>query len=213
MFATVDCVLRRNTLRMKQVYRVPFVRNSDRVKQLCYDYVQVSHIHFHNWLRSISTDTLLYCICKITVNKYKVQPLMTENIFLNINTVSLATVDHVLRRNTLRMKQVYRVPFDRNSDRAKQLCYDYVQVSHIHFHNWLRPISTDTLLYCIVIHPMLFSSVSQHCVGLFLIQHFTFFFLFLLTVLAYILLFVLCKSFTHSVVFAVMYRLQHFWKK
>ena len=58
-----------------------------------------------------------------------------QDKFLNINTVSLATVDHVLRRNTLRMKQVYRVPFVRNSDRVKQLCYDYVQVSHIHFHN------------------------------------------------------------------------------
>src|SRR4029434_5315937 len=44
----------------------------------------------------------------------------------------------------------------------------------------------------------------------FFILHFSFFFL--LTVLAYILLFVLCKSFTHSFVFAVMYRLQHFWK-
>src|SRR4029434_5545971 len=45
----------------------------------------------------------------------------------------------------------------------------------------------------------------------FFILHFSFFFL--LTVLAYILLFVLCKSYTHSFVFAVMYRLQHFWKK
>ena len=39
-----------------------------------------------------------------------------QDIFLNINTVSLAPVDCVLRRNTLRMKQVYRVPFARNCD-------------------------------------------------------------------------------------------------
>src|SRR4029434_3768518 len=45
----------------------------------------------------------------------------------------------------------------------------------------------------------------------FFILHFSFFFL--LTVLAYILLFVLCKSFTHSFVFAVMYRLQIFLEK
>ena len=34
-----------------------------------------------------------------------------EAMFQNIDTVSQATVDSVLRRNELRMKQVYRVPF------------------------------------------------------------------------------------------------------
>ena len=51
----------------------------------------------------------------------------------------------------------------------------------------------------------------QPCV--FVLFYFTFFFPFMLTVLPYFLLFVLCKSFTHPVVLAVMYRLQHFWKK
>ncbi len=50
-------------------------------------------------------------------------------IFLNIDRVSFSTLDRVLRRNHLRMKQVYRVPFERNSERVKELRYNYVQVS------------------------------------------------------------------------------------
>src|SRR4029434_2834156 len=81
--ATVDRVLRWNELRMKQVYRVPFERNSVTIKQI----------------KSAITDD--------------------QAMFQNIDTVSLATVDRVLRRNELRMKQVYRVPFERNSDSVK----------------------------------------------------------------------------------------------
>ncbi len=38
-----ECILKCNQIRMKQLYRVPFERNSDRVKQLCYEYTQVSY--------------------------------------------------------------------------------------------------------------------------------------------------------------------------
>ena len=49
-----------------------------------------------------------------------------QAMFQNTDTVSLATVDRILRRNELRMKQVYRVPFEGNSDRVKQLRHDYM---------------------------------------------------------------------------------------
>ena len=122
---------------------------------------------------------------------------------LQYSEPSHSGVDCVLRRNTLRMKQVYRVPFVRNSDKVKQLCYDYVQVSHIHFHNWLRPISTDTLLYCIVIQSnVIFKcfttlcrsiydttlSILQDCSSLsFFILHFSFFFCWLYWPISYCL--------------------------
>ncbi|XP_039664144.1 uncharacterized protein LOC120563802 [Perca fluviatilis] len=48
-------------------------------------------------------------------------------MFQNIDRVSLSTLDRVLRRNNLRMKQVYRVPFERNSERVKELRHNYVQ--------------------------------------------------------------------------------------
>ena len=48
--------------------------------------------------------------------------------FEGINSVSLTTVDRVLKLNRLRTKQLYRVLFDRNSDRVKEQRFQYVQV-------------------------------------------------------------------------------------
>ncbi|KAL7852197.1 hypothetical protein SRHO_G00179820 [Serrasalmus rhombeus] len=42
-------------------------------------------------------------------------------------SVSISTIDRVLRKNQMRMKQLYRVPFERNGDRVKELRYQYVQ--------------------------------------------------------------------------------------
>ncbi|XP_046881313.1 syntaxin-18 isoform X2 [Hypomesus transpacificus] len=44
----------------------------------------------------------------------------------NIQTVSLSTLDRVLSRNAMRMKQVYRVLFDRNTDHIKELRQEFV---------------------------------------------------------------------------------------
>ena len=71
----------------------------------------------------------------LTIKQIKSAIIDDQAMFQNIETVSLATVDRVLRRNELRMKQVYRVPFERNSDSVKQLRHDYVQVSPIYSHN------------------------------------------------------------------------------
>lgn len=48
--------------------------------------------------------------------------------FEGINSVSLSTIDRVLKRNRMRMKQLYRVPFERNSERVKEQRFQYVQV-------------------------------------------------------------------------------------
>ncbi|XP_035982894.1 uncharacterized protein LOC118557294 [Fundulus heteroclitus] len=54
--------------------------------------------------------------------------VIDDNVnFEGIDDVSLATIDRVLRRQKMQMKQVYRVPFERNSARHKDLCYEYVQ--------------------------------------------------------------------------------------
>lgn len=56
--------------------------------------------------------------------------VIADNVnFENIDNVSLTTIDRVLQRQRVRMKQAYRVPFARNSDRIKDLRYEYVQVS------------------------------------------------------------------------------------
>nr|XP_024660254.1 uncharacterized protein LOC112435651 [Maylandia zebra] len=47
-----------------------------------------------------------------------------DHLFRGINAISLSTID---RKNQFRMKQAYRVPFERNSDRVKNQRVEYVQ--------------------------------------------------------------------------------------
>lgn len=67
----------------------------------------------------------------ITLKQIRTKVIEDQDIFRELNAVGLATLDRVLKRNSLRMKQVYHVPFNRNSDRVKGLRRDYVQVSTI----------------------------------------------------------------------------------
>lgn len=53
-----------------------------------------------------------------------------NNIFANIQTVSISTIDRVLKRHQMNMKQLYTVPFERNGERVKEPRYQYVQVKH-----------------------------------------------------------------------------------
>ncbi|RXN22017.1 receptor-type tyrosine- phosphatase U-like protein [Labeo rohita] len=53
--------------------------------------------------------------------------VIADNVNFEGIDVSLATIDRVLRRQKMWMKQVYRVPFERNSARHKDLRYEYVQ--------------------------------------------------------------------------------------
>ncbi len=82
------------------------------------------------------------------------QRVEEDNVnFEGINSVSLSTIDHVLKRNLISLKQAYRVPFERNSERVKELRYQYVQVSnHVQ-----RLYSTIELLYIFTV-----LNVMQH---------------------------------------------------
>ena len=62
----------------------------------------------------------------------EIQQQITENpaIFHNIR-VSLSTLAHILKKHHLRMKQLYRVPFERNSQRVKDKRYEYVHISNV----------------------------------------------------------------------------------
>ncbi|XP_060758415.1 uncharacterized protein LOC132869078 [Neoarius graeffei] len=54
--------------------------------------------------------------------------IVDENeVFENINSISLTTIARTLSKHRVRMKQLYTVPFDRNSDRVKDLRRLYVQ--------------------------------------------------------------------------------------
>ncbi|KAL7841284.1 hypothetical protein SRHO_G00249750 [Serrasalmus rhombeus] len=62
----------------------------------------------------------------ITLREIRDRVLEDNVHFTNIDQVSLSTIDRVLKRHQLSMKQVYRVPFERNSDHVKEQRYQYV---------------------------------------------------------------------------------------
>lgn len=67
----------------------------------------------------------------ITLRQIRDVILQDNHIFQNIKTISISTIDRVLKKHQMTMKQIYRVPFERNSDRVKELRYQYVNVSQL----------------------------------------------------------------------------------
>lgn len=67
----------------------------------------------------------------ITLSQIRDAVLQNNDVFQSINFISISTIDRVLKKNLITMKQIYRVPFDRNTDRVKELWYQYVQVSQL----------------------------------------------------------------------------------
>lgn len=64
----------------------------------------------------------------IRLREIKAAVIADQGVFRNIHTVSEATIDRVLRRNHMAMKQLYRVPFQRNSEAVKEARCQYVEV-------------------------------------------------------------------------------------
>ncbi|XP_078029674.1 uncharacterized protein LOC144466487 [Epinephelus lanceolatus] len=62
----------------------------------------------------------------ITLREIRNTIIQDNLIFQNINTISISTIDRVLKKHEMSMKQLYRVPFERNSDRVKELRFQYV---------------------------------------------------------------------------------------
>lgn len=65
----------------------------------------------------------------ITLRQLRERILEDQAIFHNVHSVSTTTLARVLREHHVSMKQLYKVPFERNSVAVKNLRYDYVQVS------------------------------------------------------------------------------------
>ncbi|KAL3969266.1 beta-galactoside alpha-2,3-sialyltransferase (sialyltransferase 4A) [Sarotherodon galilaeus] len=62
---------------------------------------------------------------KLTEIRHRV---LADNVtFPNIHSVSITTISRVLKKHQVRMKQLYTVPFERNSEHVKQLRNQYVQ--------------------------------------------------------------------------------------
>ncbi len=101
----------------------------------------------------------------ITLRQIQRKIIENNDMFQNIDRVSLSTLDRVLRRNHLRMKQVYRVPFERNSERVKELRYNCASESH----NWcilstLYTVNSSVVLYVVYVQLCVGWEWDVHCV-------------------------------------------------
>ncbi|XP_032886793.1 uncharacterized protein LOC116979291 [Amblyraja radiata] len=63
----------------------------------------------------------------IRLQQLRQQILADRQVFNNINRVSITTIRRILVKHKMTMKQLYRVPFERNSVRVKGLRREYVQ--------------------------------------------------------------------------------------
>ncbi|XP_077408592.1 DNA repair protein RAD51 homolog 1 isoform X2 [Vanacampus margaritifer] len=54
----------------------------------------------------------------ITLREIRNAILQDKATFQNINSTSFSTIDRVLKKHQMTMKQIYRVPFERNTDRV-----------------------------------------------------------------------------------------------
>ncbi len=68
----------------------------------------------------------------ITLREIQANIINNDHIFNNIQRVFLSTLGRILKKNQIYMKQLYRVPFDRNSERVKHLRNEYVEVCIVH---------------------------------------------------------------------------------
>ncbi|XP_054592207.1 uncharacterized protein [Nothobranchius furzeri] len=62
----------------------------------------------------------------LTLKQIQTRVLADNTIFNDLHTISISTIHRILHRNLLTMKQVYRVPFQRNTNRVKALRREYV---------------------------------------------------------------------------------------
>ncbi|XP_039623835.1 uncharacterized protein LOC120538391 [Polypterus senegalus] len=63
----------------------------------------------------------------IRLHQLRKKILADRQVFNNINHVSITTIRRILGKHSITMKQLYRVPFERNSDRVKGLRAEYVR--------------------------------------------------------------------------------------
>ena len=73
-------------------------------------------------------------------------------IFHNVNQVSLSTLAPILNKHQVQMKQIYRVLFERNSERVKQLRHEYVEVCIVHFSTLMFHTAHITFLHVNVLY-------------------------------------------------------------
>ncbi|KAK3544667.1 hypothetical protein QTP86_026087 [Hemibagrus guttatus] len=63
----------------------------------------------------------------ICLREIRTNILNDHTVFNNVHQVSLTTLARILKKHHIQMKQLYRVPFERNSERVKDLRHEYLE--------------------------------------------------------------------------------------
>ncbi|XP_056441214.1 uncharacterized protein LOC130378498 isoform X1 [Gadus chalcogrammus] len=63
----------------------------------------------------------------ITLKQLQADIVNNHAIFNDIHQVSTSTLARILKKKHIQMKQIYRVPFERNSERVNRLRHDYAE--------------------------------------------------------------------------------------
>ncbi|KAL1252670.1 hypothetical protein QQF64_017363 [Cirrhinus molitorella] len=71
----------------------------------------------------------------ITLKQLQANIVNNHASFNDIHQVSISTLARILKKNHIQMKQTYRVPFERNSERVKRLRHDYAEI-YTELHNF-----------------------------------------------------------------------------
>ncbi len=100
----------------------------------------------------------------ITLNQLQANIVNNHASFNDIHQVSTSTLARILKKKHIQMKQIYRVPFERNSERVKRLRHDYAEVC-IHFSSVI--LHTVSIFYCTVICILDLHWTTQFCLTLF----------------------------------------------
>lgn len=74
-------------------------------------------------------------IANKAIKMREIQSAVIENntVFDNIESVSISTIDRVLKKNEFHMKQLYKVPFEQKSEKVKEIRHQYVQVKLVFY--------------------------------------------------------------------------------
>ena len=83
----------------------------------------------------------------IRLREIQAKIIEDQIIFQNVNQVSLSTIARILKAHQVQMKQMYRVPFERNSERVQQLRNEYVEVCIVHFSTLMLHTAHITFFY------------------------------------------------------------------
>ncbi len=109
-------------------------------------------------------NAILYKYNAIHLREIQTQIVEDQVVFQGIDRISISTIDRIIQRNQIRTKQLYRVPYERNSielrsndsNMCRELIYSTEFLQCIEYGLSLLHINTVLYLYCNILFVLFF---------------------------------------------------------